>query len=72
MRSIMITSTNTQNHAAVVPSNSQQLTASPPKDFRLVWTPARHREHGSSHNLAINTETEFLYSIGSNTGRQQL
>jgi choice-of-anchor B domain-containing protein len=28
-----------------------------------------YREHGSSHNLAINTETEFLYSIGSNTCR---
>jgi choice-of-anchor B domain-containing protein len=28
-----------------------------------------YREHGSSHNLAIDTESEVLYSVGSNTCR---
>ena len=28
-----------------------------------------YREHGSSHNLVIDTESEFLYSVGSNTCR---
>jgi hypothetical protein len=29
----------------------------------------KYQEHGSSHNLAIDTESEFLYSVGSNTCR---
>lgn len=29
----------------------------------------KYQEHGSSHNLAIDNESEFLYSVGSNTCR---
>jgi choice-of-anchor B domain-containing protein len=29
----------------------------------------QYNEHGSSHNLVVDTESEFLYSVGSNTCR---